>query len=139
MPFPKDFLWGAASAALQVEGAYDEAGKGAGIWDVLTGGQIKDGSDAKVACDHYHRYKEDVALMKQIGLKAYRFSVSWPRVMPEDGVVNPSGLEFYVSLVDELIAAGIEPMVTLFHWNLPMWAYRQGGWLNRKIADWFAD
>lgn len=139
MQFSKDFLWGAASAAYQVEGAYDEDGKGPGIWDALSHGHVANDDTGNVACDHYHRYKEDVALMKQLGLKAYRFSVSWPRVMPKQGVINPKGLQFYSDLVDELCRAGIEPMCTLFHWNLPMWAHEQGGWRWDGISDVFAE
>ncbi len=138
MGFQKDFMWGASSAAYQVEGAYDEDGKGPGIWDALSDGHVLYNENGNVACDHYHRYKEDVALMKQLGLKSYRFSVSWPRVMPGEGVVNEKGLQFYSDLVDELIAAGIEPMVTLFHWNLPMWMHEKGGWENEEVAEQFA-
>ena len=137
MGFSKDFLWGAASAAHQVEGAYLEDGKGPGIWDSLAEGHVKHSENGNVACDHYHRYKEDVALMKEMGLKAYRFSVSWPRIMPEEGVVNPKGVQFYQSLVAELVAAGIEPMCTLFHWNLPMWLHEKGGWAYEGISDAF--
>ena len=129
MSFSKDFLWGAASAAYQVEGAYNEDGKGMGIWDALSAGHVKHGDNGNVACDHYHRYKEDVALMKQLGLKAYRFSVSWPRIMPEEGCINEKGLEFYGNLVDELLAAGI----------MPMWIHEQGGWLCDKVSDYFAE
>ncbi|MCM1221335.1 MAG: family 1 glycosylhydrolase [Lachnospiraceae bacterium] len=139
MGFSKDFLWGAATAAYQVEGAYADDGKGLGIWDALSEGHVVHGDNGNISTDHYHRYKEDVALMKEIGLKTYRFSISWPRVIPEEGVVNEKGLAFYSSLVDELLAAGIEPMVTLFHWNLPMWAYEKGGWLWDGISDVFAD
>ncbi|MBR1758997.1 MAG: family 1 glycosylhydrolase [Lachnospiraceae bacterium] len=138
MSFQKDFLWGAASAAYQVEGAYDEDGKGPGIWDALSSGHIKHGETGNVACDHYHRYKEDVALMKELGLKSYRFSVSWPRIMPKEGVVNEKGLQFYKNLVHELVSAGIEPMCTLFHWNLPMWVNEKGGWHYDGISDDFA-
>ena len=139
MEFPKDFLWGAASAAHQVEGAYNEDGKTLGIWDALHEGHIKHSENGYEACDHYHRYKEDVALMKKIGLKSYRFSISWPRVMPEKGIINPQGLAFYSNLVDELVNAGIEPMVTLYHWNLPIWAYNEGGWENEALSDIFVD
>ncbi len=139
MGFPENFMWGAASAAHQVEGAYDEDGKGPGIWDALCEGHVKHGENGNVACDHYHRYKEDVALMKQMGLKAYRFSVSWPRIMPKEGVVNQQGIEFYQNLVQELLDAGIEPMVTLFHWNLPMWLHEMGGWNCDKISDYFEE
>lgn len=135
MSFSKDFLWGAASAAFQVEGAYQDDGKGLGIWDALADGHVLHNDNGNVACDHYHRYKEDVALMKAMGLQCYRFSVSWPRVMPAPGVINEAGLRFYSDLVDELLAAGITPMVTLYHWNLPMWLHERGGWHNETIAD----
>ncbi len=139
MGFDQNFLWGAASADYQVEGAYLDDGKGLGIWDALSEGHVKHGDNGNVACDHYHRFREDIALMKQIGLKAYRFSVSWPRVMPEEGRVNGKGVAFYKELVRELTEAGIQPMCTLFHWNLPMWAYEKGGWLWDGISDAFAD
>ena len=139
MSFAKNFLWGAASAAFQVEGAYHEDGKGLGIWDALADGHIKNNDNGNIATDHYHRYREDVAIMKQLGLKAYRFSVSWPRVMPEEGKINEKGLQFYRNLVNELVAAGIEPMVTLYHWNLPMWIHEKGGWAWDGIQEIFAD
>ena len=138
--FCKDFLWGAASAAHQIEGAYLEDGKGMGIWDTIEQetGYIIRNENGNVACDHYHRYREDVAIMKELGLKSYRFSVSWPRVMPEGyGTVNEKGLQFYIDLVNELTEAGIEPMVTLFHWNLPTAIYELGGWENPQVVDWF--
>lgn len=138
--FCKDFLWGAASAAHQIEGAYLEDGKGMGIWDTFgqETGYIIRNENGNVACDHYHRYREDVAIMKELGLKSYRFSVSWPRVMPEGyGTVNEKGLQFYIDLVNELTEAGIEPMVTLFHWNLPTAIYELGGWENPQVVDWF--
>ena len=136
MSFPENFLWGAASAATQIEGAWDEDGKVPSVWDVA-GNRIKNGDTTYIACDHYHRYKEDIALMKQIGLKSYRFSINWCRIVPEPGKVNPKGIAFYRSLVKELRAAGIEPLVTLYHWDLPLWAHRQGGWKNTKIIDWY--
>ncbi len=139
MGFSKDFLWGAATAAYQVEGGYLDDGKGPGIWDALSAGHVVHGDNGNVSADHYHHYKEDVALMKEIGLKSYRFSVSWPRVIPEEGKVNEKGLAFYSDLVDELLAVGIVPMVTLFHWNLPMWAHEKGGWTWDGISDAFAD
>ena len=142
MSFPKNFAWGAATASYQIEGAAYEDGKGLSVWDVFCKkpGTIYKGQSGDVACDHYHRYKEDVALMKQIGLKAYRLSVSWPRVIPGGiGPVNTKGLDFYSALIDELLAAGIEPWVTLFHWDFPHELYCQGGWLNRQSADWFAE
>jgi beta-glucosidase len=137
MGFSKDFLWGAASAAHQIEGAYNEDGKGLGIWDALCEGHIKHNENGNEACDHYHRYKEDIAIMKELGLKSYRFSVSWPRVIPEEGRINEKGLQFYMDLVDELTKAGIEPMCTLFHWNLPMWIYEKGGWKCEQVGEYF--
>lgn len=139
MKFPENFLWGAASAAHQIEGAWNEDGKAPGIWDALTEGKIKHGDSAKAACEHYHRFRDDVKLMKKLGLKSYRFSVSWPRVMNAPGTVNQKGLQFYIDLVNELVEAGIEPLCTLFHWNLPMWMYEMGGWENQAVAEHFAE
>lgn len=142
MSFPKKFLWGAASAAYQVEGACDEDGKGPSVWDMFCRkeGAVWNGQSGAVACDHYHRYKGDVGLMREIGLPAYRFSISWPRVLPEGvGIVNARGLAFYDKLVDELLAANITPWVTLFHWDLPYALYCRGGWLNPDSSDWFAE
>ncbi|MBN1632383.1 MAG: beta-glucosidase [Thermoleophilia bacterium] len=141
MSFSKDFAWGAATAAYQIEGAAAEDGKGPSIWDMCSHkpGFMKNGDTGDVACDHYHRYKEDVALIKAVGLKAYRLSVSWARIMPEGtGRINQKGLDFYIRLIEELLAAGITPWVTLYHWDLPMELFKQGGWLNPHIADWFA-
>lgn len=139
MGFTRDFLWGAASASFQVEGAWAEDGKAPGICDMLFEGHTAHGDNGRVSSDHYHHMKEDVDLMKKLGLKSYRFSVSWPRVIPRPGMVNKKGLDFYVSLVDELRKAGIEPMCTLFHWDMPMWMHEKGGWVNPKIADYFCD
>lgn len=140
--FPSDFLWGAATASYQVEGAAFEDGKGESIWDRFshTPGRIKHGDIGDVACDHYHRYLEDVAIMQTIGLQAYRFSISWPRILPQgDGAVNEAGLDFYDRLVDALLAAHIEPLATLYHWDLPQALQdRQGGWASRHIAEQFA-
>lgn len=141
--FPKDFLWGSASAAYQVEGAWDEDGKGPSIWDefVKIPGKTFKGTNGDVAVDHYHCYQEDVALMKEQGLKAYRFSVAWTRIFPQGtGKVNQAGLDFYVRLVDELLEAGIEPVLTLYHWDLPLalqTAYN--GWESREIIQDFTD
>ncbi len=138
MAFSKGFLWGAASASHQVEGAYLEDGKTLNIWDALVEGHVEHGDDGKVACDHYHRYKEDVALMKKIGLKSYRFSISWARIFPDDsGKVNEKGMQFYINLVDELIKAGIEPMCTLYHWDMPMWLFDKGGWEKEENIEYF--
>ncbi|MCB1139180.1 MAG: beta-glucosidase [Leptospiraceae bacterium] len=137
-----DFTWGAATAAYQIEGAHDADGKGPSIWDDFSvRGKIRKKQTGNVACDHYHRMKEDVALMKHLGLQAYRFSVSWPRVLPDgtaSGGINQAGLDFYNRLVDELLANDIQPYVTLYHWDLPLELERKGGWLNRDIADDFA-
>ena len=138
MTFSKDFLWGAASASAQVEGAWDEDGKCPSIWDVA-GKRIKNGQDCHTACDHYHRYQEDVELMKELGLKSYRFSVSWPRIMPAKGQVNPKGIAFYKRLVSELKKAGIEPLLTLFHWDLPQWVQEEGGWKSEKVIGYFKE
>ncbi|MGC3988556.1 MAG: GH1 family beta-glucosidase [Chthoniobacteraceae bacterium] len=140
--FPEHFTWGVASAAYQIEGAALEDGKGASVWDMMCRqpGRIYQGHTGAVACDHYHHYKEDVALMRELQNPAYRLSVSWPRVMPEGtGKVNAKGLEFYDQLIDELLAAKITPWVTLFHWDYPYELYLRGGWLNRDTAKWFAD
>ena len=137
MMFSKDFLWGVACASYQCEGAWDEDGKGRSIWDDFshTPGNIQNGDTGDRACDSYHRRAEDVALMKQFGIQAYRFSISWPRVIPDgDGAVNEKGLEFYDNLVNELLAAGIKPMITLYHWDLPSALQDKGGWLNRDIV-----
>ena len=140
--FPEGFLWGCATAAYQIEGAPEADGKGPSIWDrfVHTPGLMQDGATGDVACDHYHRFREDVALMKQLGMQAYRFSLSWSRILPEGtGRVNPGGLQFYSDLIDELLANGIEPIVTLYHWDLPAALEDRGGWLNRESSQWFAD
>ena len=140
--FPDGFLWGAATAAYQVEGAWDEDGKGPSIWDTFcrAPGRVANGHTGDVACDHYHRYVEDVALMRELGLGAYRFSVSWPRVLPEGtGRVNRAGLDFYSRLVDALLEAGIAPALTLYHWDLPQTLQDRGGWASRETVQAFAD
>jgi beta-glucosidase len=140
--FPSNFIWGAATASYQIEGAWNEDGKGESIWDRFshTPGKITNGDTGDVTCDHYHRYDEDIALMRELGLKGYRFSVSWPRVLP-DGVapVNYKGLDFYDRLVDRLLAANILPFLTLYHWDLPQALEDKGGWRNRDTAYYFAD
>src|SRR5499425_3210778 len=140
--FPQGFFWGTATSAYQIEGAWNEDGKGPSIWDTYahTPGKIANGDTGDVANDHYHRYKEDVALMKDLGATAYRFSISWPRIFPEGtGQPNAKGLDFYSRLVDELKAAGIEPFPTLYHWDLPQALQDQGGWQSRDTAKAFAD
>lgn len=140
--FPKDFAWGAATAAYQVEGAAAEGGRGPSIWDAFckVPGRIAKGESGEVACDHYHRFREDVAIMRELGLKAYRFSLSWSRIFPEgSGKVNAEGVGFYDRLLDELAAAGIAPMITLYHWDLPQALQERGGWGSRETAECFAD
>ncbi len=141
-PFPTDFLWGAATSAYQVEGSPLADGAGPSIWHRFshTPGLVANDENGDVACDHYHRYEADIALMHELGLNAYRFSVSWSRIFPEGkGRVNEKGLDFYRRLVDSLRAAAIQPMITLYHWDLPAALDDRGGWLNRNIARWFAD
>lgn len=140
--FPDGFLWGAATSAYQVEGSPLADGAGPSIWHRFahTPGTIRDGATGDVACDHYRRWREDVALMRELGLGAYRFSVAWGRVLPDGrGRVNPAGLDFYQRLVDGLLAAGIEPVLTLYHWDLPAALDDRGGWLDPDIAGWFAE
>jgi len=140
--FPKDFVWGSATASYQIEGGWDEDGKGESIWDRFshTPGKVHDGDTGDIANDHYHRWREDVALMKSLGLQAYRFSISWPRILPQGtGHVNQAGLDFYDSLVDRLLERGIKPFVTLYHWDLPQALEDAGGWPNRATAEAFAE
>lgn len=140
MKFHDQFMWGVASAAYQIEGAIKEDGKGLSIWDALTRekGRIKYGELGDVACDHYHRFKEDIALMKEMGVPYYRMSISWARVLPKGiGEINQKGLEFYSKVIDELLLAGIEPIITLYHWDLPYELHKQGGWKNPQMPCWF--
>lgn len=140
--FPADFIWGCASSSYQVEGAWNEDGKGPSIWDtfVHTPGKIANGETGDVTVDHYHRYREDVALIKELGLNAYRFSASWPRILPNGtGNINQAGLDFYDRLVDELLRNKIEPYLCLFHWDLPQALQEKGGWSNRETASVFAE
>lgn len=137
--FPKGFLWGSASSAYQIEGAYQTDNKGPSIWDIYANepGNTFQDTNGNTACDHYHRFREDIALMHEMGLKAYRFSISWPRILPQGrGKVNESGIRFYEQLIDELLDNGIEPVVTLYHWDLPQTLQNEyGGWESRKIID----
>ena len=140
--FPANFLWGVATAAPQIEGAWDADGKGESIWDRFSRlpGKIANGDTPSVACDSYHRYPEDIQNLKALGVKAYRFSIAWPRVLPEGrGQPNPKGLDYYNRLIDGLLAAGITPNVTLYHWDLPQKLEDQGGWGSRQVIDWFCD
>jgi len=142
LAFPADFAWGAATAAYQVEGAVAEEGRGESIWDRFsaTEGKVRNGDSGAVACDFYHRYRDDVALMRELGVNAFRLSVAWPRIVPDgSGVANPAGLDFYDRLVDDLLAAGIRPFVTLYHWDLPQALEDRGGWPERGTVDAFCD
>lgn len=140
--FPDDFLWGAACASYQCEGVWNEDGKGPNIWDDFCheykGHRIRHDETGDMACDFYHRYREDIALMKAHGIQAFRFSISWARIYPDaSGRVNGAGVQFYQDVCDELLHSGIEPMVTLYHWDLPSWIQERGGWQNRQIVEWF--
>ena len=139
--FPSDFLFGAATAAFQIEGAAFEDGRTASIWDAFcrVPGAVVNADNGDVACDHYHRMPQDVALMQRLGLQTYRFSTSWSRVQPDGGPVNPKGVDFYSRLVDELLEAGIKPWLTLYHWDLPQALEERGGWANRDTAFLFRD
>ena len=140
--FPEGFLWGAATAAYQIEGGANEGGRKPSVWDSYCRwpGKVFGGHNGDVACDHYHLWREDVALMKSLNLNAYRFSFAWPRIIPDGtGAVNEEGIAFYDRLIDKLLEAGIEPWGTLFHWDLPLSLHERGGWLNPDMPNWFAD
>jgi beta-glucosidase len=141
--FNKEFIFGSATAAYQIEGAWDQEGRGLSIWDTFTHkkGKIRSNDNGDTACDHYNRYKDDVTLMRGLDLQAYRFSISWSRVIPDGiGPVNPKGLDFYSRLVDELLASDIEPFITLYHWDMPQALYDKfGGFRSRECAHHFAD
>jgi beta-glucosidase len=142
LSFPKDFIWGVSTSAYQIEGAWNEDGRGLSIWDTFshTPGKVANNENGDIAADHYHRWKEDLDLMAELGLPTYRFSVAWPRILPEGtGAVNPKGLAFYDRLVDELLKRNIEPYVCLFHWDLPQALQDQGGWPKRETAYAFAE
>jgi beta-glucosidase len=140
--FPKGFVWGAATSSYQIEGAATQDGRGQSVWDAFshTAGKIADGTHGDDACDHYNQWSEDVDLLRRLGANAYRLSIAWPRIVPEGtGAVNERGLSFYDELVDGLLEVGVEPWVTLFHWDYPQELLHRGGWLNRESADWFAE
>ncbi|MEW5938798.1 MAG: GH1 family beta-glucosidase [Chloroflexota bacterium] len=142
LTFPKNFIWGVATSAYQIEGAWNEDGRGVSIWDTFshTPGKVVNNENGDVASDHYHRWKEDVAILSELGVRAYRFSTAWPRILPEGiGRVNKKGLDFYDRLVDELLKRKIEPYVCLFHWDLPQPLQDQGGWPNRDTTSHFAE
>ena len=140
--FPEDFIWGAATAAYQIEGGAAEGGRKPSVWDAFckVPGKVYGGHSGETACDHYHRWKEDVALIKSLNLDAYRFSFAWPRLIPDGtGAVNEEGIAFYDRLIDALLEAGVEPWGTLYHWDLPQALHLRGGWLNPDVSEWFAD
>ena len=138
MGFKKDFLWGAAASSAQIEGGWMDGGRTPSIWDIAPSEKINNGENCLNACAHYYKMREDVALMKKMGLKSYRFSVSWSRIMPKKGEINPEGIKFYSDLIDELIANGIEPLLTVYHWDMPIWVDKEGGWLSESIVPLFA-
>jgi len=140
--FEENFIFGTSTSSYQIEGAVAEDGRSPSTWDRFCktpGNILHKGHTGYIACDHYHRYKEDIEIMKEIGMNAYRFSISWPRIFPEKGRYNPKGMEFYKKLVNELNKKGIKPVATLYHWDLPIWAYKMGGWLNRDSVEWFKE
>lgn len=139
--FPKDFLFGTATSSYQIEGAANEDGRTPSIWDTFskTEGKTYNGDTGDIACDHYHRYKEDIGILKEIGVKAYRFSIAWPRIFPDRGKFNPKGMDFYKKLIEELLKNDIIPVATIYHWDLPQWAGDLGGWLNRDSIYWYSE
>lgn len=140
--FPRNFIWGTAASAYQIEGAVGIGGRGLSVWDEFCKkeGAVARAETGEVACDHFHRFREDVRLLAEIGVKAYRLSISWPRVLPGGtGRMNPEGIAFYSALIDELLEHGIEPWITLFHWDYPLALFNKGGWLNPGSSDWFAE
>ncbi len=139
MAFPEDFLWGTATASAQIEGGWNEGGRTPSIWDVAPKDKIRNGENCHTACDHYHRWREDVALLRELGVRSYRFSLSWSRIIPAEGQVNKEGIRFYQDLVTELKKNGIEPLVTVYHWDLPVWVQEKGGWLWEGIIPLFRE
>lgn len=140
--FGNDFAWGVSTAAFQIEGACSDSGKGVSIWDEFTArkGKVRNGDNAGLACDFYHRYKDDIDLIKQLHISNFRFSIAWTRILPNgDGEINQQGIDYYNGVIDYCMEQGIEPWVTLYHWDLPQKLEQQGGWTNRKIIDWFTN
>ncbi|WP_246944889.1 GH1 family beta-glucosidase [Bacillus pinisoli] len=139
--FSKDFIFGTATSSYQIEGAYKEDGRTLSIWDTFSRipGKVWNMDHGDVACDHYHRYEEDVEILKTLGVDSYRFSIAWPRIFPEQGKYNPAGMDFYKRLISKLKENNIKPSVTLYHWDLPMWAHELGGWTNRESVNWFKE
>ncbi|WP_226537063.1 GH1 family beta-glucosidase [Fictibacillus halophilus] len=141
MKFNDNFVFGTATSSYQIEGARLEEGRSLSIWDTFCDvpGKVYKQHNGSIACDHYHRFEEDIQNIKQLGVETYRFSVSWPRIFPQKGVLNPEGIAFYKKLTKRLIEEGIKPAITLYHWDLPVWAYEEGGWVNRESVEWFLD
>jgi beta-glucosidase len=139
--FSKEFIFGSATSAYQIEGAFQEDGRGLSIWDTFSRipGKVVNMDNGDMACDHYHLYEQDIEVLKTLGVDSYRFSIAWPRIYPEQGKYNPAGMEFYKKLINLLNKNGIKPAVTLYHWDLPLWAHEQGGWTNRDSVKWFIE
>ncbi|WP_102264026.1 GH1 family beta-glucosidase [Mesobacillus jeotgali] len=139
--FSRDFIFGTATSSYQIEGAYKEDGRSLSIWDTFsrTPGNVFNMDNGDIACDHYHLYEKDIEILKTLGVDSYRFSIAWPRIFPEQGKYNEAGMNFYKNLITRLIENGIKPAVTLYHWDLPMWAHEQGGWTNRESVNWFME
>ncbi|WP_028986217.1 GH1 family beta-glucosidase [Thermicanus aegyptius] len=139
--FSNEFIFGTATSSYQIEGAYQEDGRTPSIWDHFSRipGKVRNMENGDVACNHYHRYEEDVEILKRLGVDSYRFSIAWPRIFPEPGKYNPTGMDFYKRLITSLRENNIKPAVTLYHWDLPMWAYKRGGWINRDSVHWFLE
>jgi beta-glucosidase len=139
--FSKEFIFGSATSAYQIEGAFQEDGRGLSIWDTFSRipGKVVNMENGDIACDHYHLYEQDIEVLKTLGVDSYRFSIAWPRIYPEQGKYNAAGMEFYKKLINLLNKNGIKPAVTLYHWDLPLWAHEQGGWTNRDSVKWFIE
>ncbi|WP_413376511.1 GH1 family beta-glucosidase [Alkalihalobacillus sp. 1P02AB] len=139
--FEKNFIFGTATSSYQIEGAFNEGGRTLSIWDTFSRkrGKVLNGDTGDRACEHYYRYEEDINLIKELGVDSYRFSIAWPRIFPEQGLYNEEGMNFYKSLLKKLCEAGIKPVATLYHWDLPMWAQDKGGWVNRESVAWFLE
>ncbi|WP_128895311.1 GH1 family beta-glucosidase [Longirhabdus pacifica] len=139
--FTKEFIFGTATSSYQIEGAAFEGGRTPSIWDTFsrTPGKVLNGDTGDIACDHYNRMEEDITILKQLGVDSYRFSIAWPRIFPQQGQYNEEGMAFYKKLATRLVEEGIQPAVTLYHWDLPQWAYELGGWINRDVVTWFMD
>ncbi|RWZ54507.1 beta-glucosidase [Halobacillus fulvus] len=139
--FTEDFIFGTATSSYQIEGAVNAGGRTPSIWDEFSKqpGKVWNGDTGEIACDHYHRFEEDIEIIKSLGVDSYRFSIAWPRIFPRAGEYNPEGMEFYRTLAKKLNEAGIRPFVTLYHWDMPQWAYEKGGWVHRDSVTWFLD